>query len=122
VTTIPHVIIVLSRCTASPGQTFGIRLEEKTSRHWFVNWAFALPETVAAREGYDRTEVSGSFEIVEHEYPGCPSCGQHGIALCGSCDKLGCWNVTERSSQCPWCGARGTIEGEITRLRAGDDI
>ena len=120
--TLPQVIIVLSRCQAAPTQTFGIRLEERTRQDWYATWAFKLPESIATREGYDRTEVAGSFKLDEDEYPGCPNCGQRGIVLCSNCDKIGCWNVAERTHRCPWCGSEGPVQGQITRLRAGGDI
>ena len=119
---IPHVIIVLGRCAVSTDRTFGLRLEERRRHDWFVTWAFSLPPAVAGREGYDRAEVSGSFALDEQEYPECPGCGQRGLSLCGSCDKVSCWNPAQSTVRCPWCGLEGTVEGQISSLRAGGDI
>src|ERR1700730_16453980 len=52
--------IVAARC----GQTsegFGIRFERSGEDHWSATWAFSLKETVARREGYDRSEIRGTI-------------------------------------------------------------
>jgi len=120
--TLPSVVILLARCARQQDRTFGIRLEERTADSWYATWAFALPESMAAREGYDRTETRGSFQLDEAEYPGCAHCRNPGFVLCARCDRLGCWSPTEPIYRCPWCSASGPVGGEITRLRAGGDL
>jgi hypothetical protein len=67
-----YVVIVLGRCCRSR-RPFGIRFEEKGRNRWLADWAFAVKETTAGREGYDRGEITGSFSF-DSAFPGCPSC------------------------------------------------
>lgn len=54
--------------------------------------------------------------------PSCPCCGaQFGLVVCGDCGNIMC--MDDRTSECPWCGAKGELcdgdpEGmDITRGR-----
>ncbi len=114
----PKVVILIAQCQHAK-QHYGIRLEEKSSNRWVGDWAFTIQPTVAEKEGYDRSEISGNFEFDDH-YPGCPYCNASGIFQC-RCDKLGCWSSEQRQVKCPWCGNRAWISGNIERLSAGSD-
>lgn len=116
----PNVVVLVSRCSAGK-QLYGLRMEERGSGQWFVDWSFPVKETTAAREGYDRTEINGSFDFDEH-FPGCPSCSAGGLVLCNQCSKLGCWDKQKNLVRCPWCGSRGVVQGQVTKLRAGMDF
>jgi hypothetical protein len=115
---LPHVVIVLARCSRSR-QGFGIRFEEMQQRQWVADWAFALRETTARKEGYDRGEIAGAFAFAA-VYPGCPYCGVRGIFKCG-CGKVACWDGETRTVGCPWCGIRCELRGHIESLGAGSD-
>jgi hypothetical protein len=86
-----------------------------------------MKDKTAAREGYDRSEVSGGFTAAP-EFPGCPHCKAVGLFVC-TCGKVGCLAVAHgggRSADgqtvvCPWCGARGTLGGPVERLNASGD-
>jgi TerY-C metal binding domain len=114
----PKVVIVMAKCSRMR-QGFGIRFETKRSRQWTADWAFAIKEAVAKREGYDRSEITGKFEFDE-AYPGCPHCRNSSIVLCG-CGKVACWNEEQMTVLCPWCGITGNVMGQIERLSAGGD-
>lgn len=116
----PNVVVLVSRCSAGK-RLFGIRMEERGTRRWIVTWAFPVKESTATREGYDRTEIRGSFDFDEH-YPGCPGCSARGLVLCDQCGKLGCWDTRTTHFRCPWCGSQGRVEGQVTKLKAGMDI
>ena len=70
----PKVVIIMARCSHSK-QSFGIRLEEKLTSQWMADWAFPIKEVAAKREGYDKSEIAGSFSV-DDAYPGCPHCKQ----------------------------------------------
>ncbi len=114
-----NVVIVLARCSRSR-QPFGMRFEEKGRGSWVVDWAFALPEATARKEGYDRNTITGSFAL-DPKYPGCPGCGCKGWFLCGSCGKVACWNGEQRVVTCPWCSASGELSGTVSSLASGSD-
>lgn len=116
----PNVVVMVGRCSTAR-QPFGIRLEEVGRKTWTVNWAFPVKESTAGKEGYDRSEIKGTFGI-DDAYPGCPSCTAKSIVLCNACGKIGCWNPVDSMFTCPWCGASGRVEGEITSLKAGRDV
>ena len=61
--TSPKVVIVTARCSQTR-QSFGIRFEEKGLGQWSADWAFAVTEDAAQREGYDRGMISGVFGFV----------------------------------------------------------
>lgn len=114
---LPEVIIVSSRCTRTSG-LFGIRFE-KMGEAWIGTWTFAIEEKKAAKEGYNRNEVRGSFAFDE-KFPGCPHCENHSLYLC-QCGKVGCFDGEAKTIKCPWCRAQGTIEGKADRLSGGVD-
>ncbi|HEY9605898.1 MAG TPA: TerY-C metal binding domain-containing protein [Allocoleopsis sp.] len=116
--TSPKIVIVLTKCSFAK-QSFGIRFEEKLSGQWVADWAFAIKESAAKREGYDRSKVAGTFGF-DSAYPGCPFCKASGIFKCG-CGKVACWDGEHRTVTCPWCGATSTITGQIESLSAGRD-
>ena len=47
---------------------------EKRENDWVRTWAFKIKEETAQKEGFDKTNFSGSF-YTDEEYPGCPYCG-----------------------------------------------
>jgi hypothetical protein len=119
-----NVVIVMARCTQSK-QSFGIRLEEKISSQWVADWAFPIKESTATKEGYDKSEIAGSF-LLDETYPGCPYCKRSNFCLCGGglfsqCGKVGCSDGEDTIYICPWCSNKGKISGHIERLNAGND-
>jgi hypothetical protein len=54
---LPNVVIVGARCTRS-SQHFGIRFEESDPEHWTADWAFAVREASARKEGYDQGQIT----------------------------------------------------------------
>jgi len=115
---LPNVVIVMARCSRSR-QGFGIRFEEKVRGRWIADWAFAIKETLARREGYDRGTISGAFGF-DTSYPGCPHCRAPSIFQC-VCGKVACWDGERRTATCPWCGATVELRGHIESLSAGRD-
>ena len=109
--------VMLVRCT-SHKKLFGVRVEERNG-DWVRTWAFPIDEARAKHEGFDKTEISGSFDATP-EYPGCPFCKKDFLLKC-TCGKLICceWNEendksdksesTEKREKasvcCEWCGA-----------------
>lgn len=118
---LPNVVIVMSRCSRHR-ESYGIRLEEISRGMWSADWAFPVKETIAKKEGYDRSEIKGIF-IVADEYPGCPYCKNKGIILCG-CDKVSCYDNRSPIASCAWCGTKGQIGvgSGVTGLKAGGDL
>jgi len=115
---IPNVVVVLARCS-SQKKSFGIRFEEMERGQWAADWAFAIKEQMAQKEGYDRQEVAGSFAR-SADYPGCPHCHAHAITQC-QCGKLACYDGESKILTCPWCGKKGKIGGEVKKVQAGKD-
>jgi hypothetical protein len=114
-----NAVVVLARCSHSQ-LPFGIRFEEKTSGRWAADWAFAVQEAAAKREGYDRGSVSGSFAF-DAAYPGCPSCRAASCFRC-SCGNIACWNGEQHSVTCPWCRCTGELSsGTVSDLNVGGD-
>jgi hypothetical protein len=113
----PQVVVVLSRCTKRQ-EGFGIRFEQKIPGRWVADWAFAIKENLAQKEGYDRNEIAGAFEF-DPKYPACPYCEASSIYKC-SCGKVACWDG-QKTVICPWCRQTGQIEGQIDKLTAGGD-
>lgn len=99
--------VVACKCRKSK-KTYGIRVEKKENT-WCMTWAFPISDKSASNEGYDKVEVKGNIRI-EPEYPGCPYCKASGWISCGRCNKLTCWDNSERESVCEWCGNRGIVE------------
>lgn len=116
---IPTVVIVLARCSRRR-QGFALRLEEQGAGRWFADWAFAVAEARASREGYDQGEIAGRFDFAD-TYPGCPHCEAGGIFRCGACGKVSCWDGRQQPVTCAWCGRAAPLQGTIERLRAGGD-
>ncbi len=114
----PKVVIVIARCRHSH-QTFGIRFEAKQSNTWIADWAFAIKEVAAKREGYDRGKIEGNFHF-DAAYPGCPNCHATGIFKC-PCSKVACWDGESGRVTCPWCRSTSQISGQIESLRVGRD-
>lgn len=102
--------VILSKCP-EVHRTYGIRAELLSKNCWQLTWAFTVKESSARREGYDRTSISGSLEFAS-EYPGCPYCGSHQLAVC-SCGRISCTSQKNGQSMCEWCGSRGEL-GEFT--------
>lgn len=113
-----NVVIVMARCSRDK-LSFGIRLEEKSPRQWTADWAFAVKETLAKKEGYGRNEIRGAF-LLDGAYPGCPYCKVKGFVKCG-CGKVACWDSERTTVTCPWCGDTSAIGGQIEGLAAGGD-
>jgi serine/threonine protein phosphatase PrpC len=95
-----NVVIVLARCSQQ-GHSFGLRVEETARNYWNIDWAFAMKEAAAQREGYDRGKIKGTFRF-DAAYPGCPFCKAPSIFSCG-CGGVGCWDRSSRIVTCPWC-------------------
>jgi TerY-C metal binding domain len=108
----------MSRCSYSR-QAFGIRFEEKAKGQWMANWAFAVKETYAKKEGYDHNTIVGTFTL-DTAYPGCPYCQTKSIFKCG-CGKVNCWDRKTNTVTCSWCNQTGEINGQIETLSAGED-
>lgn len=115
-----NVVVKVSRCSTNR-QPFGVRLEEAGRNNWEVTWAFPVKESTAGKEGYDRSEIKGSFRVID-AYPGCPSCSAQALVLCANCGKLGCWNPRNQMYRCPWCQSSGLVQGEISSMRADQDV
>lgn len=116
---IPHVVVVLSRCNQSH-RLFGIRLEERARNCWIADWAFAIKESYARKEGYDQGEIRGLFALDE-AFPGCPYCRAMSHWKCGRCNKLNCWAGEQLIVTCSWCGSTGEISGQIDNMTTGGD-
>ena len=116
------VVIIMARCSHSK-QSFGIRLEDKLTGQWMADWAFPIKEAGAKREGYDKSEIAGSFSV-DDAYPGCPYCEQKSFVKCGGalCNKVSCGGDQGSFHTCPWCGNKGQISGYIENLSAGNDL
>ena len=118
----PHdlnVVIISAHCSKSRHR-MGIRLEEKSRNHWVADWAFKIKDSVASREGYDKTRVDGQFEFSQ-KFPGCPYCESHSFVLC-ECQSLLCYESNVRRFSCPKCGLVGTVGDEtVTSLTASQD-
>lgn len=112
------VVIVVARCSRGQG-SFGIRFEERAPGEWVGDWAFAMKEASAKREGYDRGEIGGDLAF-DAGYPGCPHCRAVSIFKCG-CGKVACWDGETRRVTCPWCRSTGEMRGQIESLGAETD-
>lgn len=121
----PKVVIIMARCSHSK-QSFGIRLEDKLTGQWMADWAFPIKEAAAKREGYDKSEIAGSFSV-DDAYSGCPDCEQKSFVKCGGalfsrCNKVSCGGEQGSFHACPWCGNKAQINGYIESLSAGNDL
>jgi len=114
------VAIVVARC-AKAASGFGIRFEQPSEGQWFATWAFGVTEGRANREGYDRSELSGTIKV-HPSYPGCPHCATRALVRCGDCGKVSCWDGETRLVSCPWCQSQAQIEGMIRKLTTSIDV
>ena len=114
----PNVVVVPAWCQQTR-RLFGVRMEEKSPSHWEGTWAFAMKDKAAAREGYDKTELRGSFELGA-AYPGCPHCKSDSLFKC-DCGKVTCWDGQTERVTCGWCSAIMNLEGTVDSLSAGTD-
>ena len=110
---LPNVVIVMARCSHNQ-QGFGIRFEEKSQGQWACDWAFAVKDATASKEGYDRGEIAGAFGF-DSTYLGCPHCRAPTFFKCG-CGKVGCWDGERQTVTCPWCEVRIELSGQIESL------
>lgn len=136
---IPRVVILMARCNQNR-QSFGIRLERKQeenqeerkqrerqgesqerrqSEQWVADWAFAVKEKYAQKEGYDQITIAGIFTL-DQAYPGCPYCQARGIFKC-SCGKINCWEGQTNTFTCSSCGLTGELRGHIETISVGVD-
>ena len=119
-----EVVVVMAKCN-NYKNSFGIRLEKQEGKwmskdKWIADWAFAIKENQAKREGYDKQNISGAFGFAD-EYPCCPHCENPGLYKCG-CGNVACWDGRAEKVTCPWCGANLELEGEINNLDVGGDV
>jgi transcription elongation factor Elf1 len=102
------------------GGSYGVRVE-KRGDDWVRTWAFAIDDTRAKREGFDKSEIEGTLQPVD-KFPGCPHCGTEGLMKCG-CGKMLCCkdglaeNLDSAGAiECPWCGE------EIGKITTVDSV
>jgi len=113
-----NVVIVMGRRSLSR-QGYCIRFERRGGGKWAATWAFAIQDSVARREGYERSTMNGSF-IFDDAFPGCPYCRSHSFFSC-NCGQLGCWDGSSRAIVCPSCGQAGEPSGDLASLDGGGD-
>lgn len=106
----PCFIVV--RCVAKQKQPFIIRFRKKEMQ-WVYENATAIPERKVG--GGDALNMSGSF-AEGPDYPGCPHCSARSFFMCGSCQKLSCWDQRTKDVTCSWCGMSSRVEGSITSI------
>lgn len=107
--------VILCKCVytrSARDNLFGIRIE-KIQGDWMRTWAFKIDEDKAHNEGFDKENISGTFDDT-WEYPGCPYCGTLGFSQC-DCGKMFCYDRLKDPPigdsvdlTCPWCGETGT--------------
>ncbi len=97
--------VVLCKCHKAH-KTYGVRFENREGQ-WVYTWAFPIKESVAKREGYDKSVIKGQIAPTV-DYPGCPYCGIRGFIVC-ECGRLNCNEQGIREFTCEWCGTRGTL-------------
>ena len=115
----PNVVIVMARCSRSE-LAFGVRFEEQSRGQWFGDWAFAMQERAARKEGYTNSEINGAMGLTTG-YPGCPHCHAGGLYKC-NCGKVVCWDRDAQVVVCPWCKCAGQPGGQVESLKAGGDL
>ena len=98
--------ILLAKCP-NAHLMYGIRVE-KRENDWVRTWAFKISEKSAIKEGFDKTNIRGTFQEVD-EYPGCPYCGCHDIVVCGKCGKISCFPERVDEAVCEWCGNKSKV-------------
>lgn len=114
----PNVVVVMARCI-STGENFGVRVEEFAPGAWKADWAFAIKEEKARKEGYHENEIKGEFAFAR-PYPGCPYCTRKALVRC-SCNTVYCWDGDSKQIDCKVCGKKRVIQGPITRLNSVSD-
>ena len=60
---------------------------------------------------------NGDFGIAG-DYSGCPSCGSDSYVRCGSCHRLGCYDLSWPEFTCPSCGNGGPVTIGIDSVSA----
>ena len=108
----------MARCNQTK-ENFGIRLEEMQTGQWIATWAFAVKDTYAKKEQYDKNTVTGTFTFAS-AYPGCPYCAAKSIFQ-GSCGEVNCWDGTAMLVTCAWCGQTNKVGGQIEALSVKGD-
>lgn len=96
--------IVLARCPENNKKLYAIRMQ-KNGSNWNLTWAFPVDEKKAKSEGYDRTDLKGTF-IPAENYNGCPTCKAKAFMYCPRCSKITCYHGESRAT-CAWCGLSG---------------
>lgn len=96
-----------------------MRFEEKSKGRWVADWAFAVKEAYAKKEGYEHTTIAGTFTL-DTAYPGCPYCEAKSFFNCG-CGKVNCWDGKTKIVACSWCNQTSELGGQIETLSAGED-
>lgn len=100
--------IIPAKCSKH-NKPFGVRVE-KRENDWVRTWAFPINEAKAKREGFRKTQITGSLEATP-DYPGCPYCGAKEFIICLGCGKMSCWNEERKSAYCYHCNTQiGEIE------------
>ncbi|MEV6417398.1 hypothetical protein [Kribbella sp. NPDC051718] len=97
--------------TCSSTRHPGVARFERMGEQWvLVGASRQRPESnpVAA----ERRTQSGGFACAS-TYTGCPSCGADSFVQCGGCQSMGCWDNSWPDFNCPTCGNRGPVTGEI---------
>ena len=115
----PNVVFVMARCSRSRN-TFGVRFEEKDNGQCLADWAIAIKETTARKEGYGRSEIAGAIGR-DLAYPGCPYCRATSLFKC-SCGQVACWDRDCYTVPCPWCGSTGELSGSVHSLSGESDL
>ena len=113
--------VILARCSQTQ-KLFGIRMEEKPSGIWEMDWAFKLDEERAQTEGYNNEPLNVKCDFSD-DYPGCPYCERYGWVQCGNCGNLFCYDSRQDdiSSDCPWCGDRGSVPVNADEFNLNSD-
>ena len=103
--------VILAKCAED--KMYGIRID-KRENDWVRTWAFKVKEEMAQKEGFDKTNFSGSF-YTDEEYPGCPYCGAKKCFVCGNCGKVSCYDGSDKVV-CNWCGSNGTATNDDEKM------
>lgn len=99
-------IVLPAKCKKNSA-LFGIRAEQ-IETIWSFTWTFPLIERTSENEHLADNKVSGNV-MFDHDYPGCPHCGNPGIVVCGNCGRTSCVEMDAREFKCPWCHASGKL-------------
>ena len=103
-----NVVVVLGTCVVRG--SIRNTVEETGQHNWLATWAFPVREGAAHREGYDRSEIRGTFSF-DPAFPGCPGCRVANFFRC----LAGEWvaGAVSRRSPAPGVGNRS---GSTVRL------